>query len=218
LEPERSHAEEEAMDKNGLPTRRELFVKLFPACSLCLGCSGFQALTAAESQKAQSQFLGGRSTQKADMNYEEIFKFAYGGLIPVMKSLAEQMGKEKFLEMLKRASSAAAAKETEETYRNKPKRDLATLLEDMRKAGPLYQHALTYEFVKDTEKEAEIKITECLWARTFRQANAADIGYALICHGDIGATRAFNPKITLIRPKLLMNGDNECRFRWTLEA
>ncbi len=72
--------------------------------------------------------------------------------------------------------------------------------------------------MKDTQKEAEVRVTECLWARTFRQANAADIGYSMICHGDIAATSAYNPKIVMSRPKLLMKGDDECRFRWVMEV
>ena len=204
------------MNPNALPNRRELLLKVFPACSLCLGCSGFQALGAAASQKPQSAFLGGRSAQKTDMNYDELFKFAYSDLIPVLKNLADQAGKEKFLEMLKKATSTAAAQQVEKAFRDKPKHDIATWVEDMRKPGPLYQHALTYEVVKDTEKEVELKITECLWAKTFREADAADIGYALICHGDVAATQAFNPKITMTRPTLLMKGDKECRFRWTM--
>jgi hypothetical protein len=61
-----------------------------------------------------------------------------------------------------------------------------------------------------------VRITECLWARTFREAKAGDLGYAMICHGDIASTKAYNPKITLNRPKILMNGDDECRFHWVM--
>jgi hypothetical protein len=169
-------------------------------------------------QKPPASPSGKKSAEKSDMTYEEVFKFAYGGLIPVMKNLSDQIGKDRFLEMLQKATSEAAAHEIEEAYRKRPKRDLATYLEDLKKPSPLYQHALTFEFVKDTEKEADLKITECLWADTFRQANAAELGYAMICHGDIAAVKAYNPKITMTRPKILMKGDNECRFRWVMEA
>jgi hypothetical protein len=70
--------------------------------------------------------------------------------------------------------------------------------------------------VKDAEKEAELVVTECLWAKTFHQADAADIGYAAICHGDVAATAAFNPKLKMTRSKNLMKGDNECRFQWVM--
>jgi hypothetical protein len=175
-------------------------------------------MAAAMPQKPKSVSSGKKYTEKTDMTWEELFKFAYGYAIPTMKNLSEQIGKEKFLEMLKKATSEVAVREVEETYRDQPKRDLATLLADMKKPGSLYQHTLTFEFVKDTEKEADVRITECLWARTFREAKAGDLGYAMICHGDIASTKAYNPKITLNRPKILMKGDDECRFHWVMEA
>lgn len=200
-------------------SRRELLFNVLPACSLCLGCTKLAGIAAAMPQKPQPTPLAKRSAEKADMTYEDFFKVAYGEqAIPVMNNLSGQIGKDRFLEMLQKATSEIAVRRVEEEYRKQPKRDLATYLADLKNPPPLYQHALTFEFVKDTEKEAEVKITECLWAKTFRQANAADIGYSLICHGDIAAIKAYNPKITLTRSKLLMKGDDECRFRWVMEA
>jgi hypothetical protein len=206
------------MNQRLTSSRRELLLNVLPACSLCLGCTKLAAIAAAMPQKPQPTPLSKRSAEKADMTYEDIFKFAYGEVIPVLKNLSGQIGKDRFLEMLQKATSEEAVHEVEEAFRKQPKRDLATLLADLKKPSPLYQHALTFEFVKDTEKEVEVKITECLWAKTFRQANAADIGYSLICHGDVAATKAYNPKIKLTRSKILMKGDDECRFRYVMEA
>jgi hypothetical protein len=209
--------EEEIMSPT-TTSRRELLLQVLPACSLCLGCTKLAGIAAAADQKPQALSLAKKAAAKSDMTYEEVFKFAYGGLIPVMKNLSDQAGKDKFLDMLNKAASDAVVRETEEAFRKQPKRDLATYLADLKKPAPLYQHALTYEFVKDTEKEAELRITECLWAKTFREANAGDIGYAMICSTDIAALKAYNPKITMTRPKLLMRGDDECRYRWSMGA
>jgi hypothetical protein len=57
-----------------------------------------------------------------------------------------------------------------------------------------------------------------IFSRIFRQANAADIGYAMICYPDVPILKAFNPKITLNRPKVLMHGDSECRFQWVVKT
>ncbi len=200
------------------PSRRDLLLRVLPACSLCMGCTRLTGLAATVPQAQQTIPLAKRSAAKSEMTYEEVFKFAYGDLIPVMNSLANQVGKERFIEMLQKATSEAAVRTIEDAYRSQPKRDLATYLADLKKPSPLYTHALTFEVVKDTEKEVEVRVTECLWARTFRQANAADIGYSMICHGDIAATKAYNPKIVMTRAKILMKGDDECRFRWVMEA
>jgi hypothetical protein len=199
-----------------LTGRRELLLHILPACSLCLGLSRFVA--AAADQESQPLSLAKRAAEKTEMSYADLFKYSYGGMIPVLLHLSDQIGKEKFIEMLKKAASEASAKEAEEAFKNQPKRDLVAYLESMKKPGPLYQHALTFEFIKDTEKEAEVRITECLWAQTFRQANAADIGFAMVCNPDVAILKAYNSRIALNRPKLLMKGDNECRFLWTMGA
>jgi hypothetical protein len=196
--------------------RRELLLQVLPACSLCLGFSRLPLAAAA--QKVLPTPLAKRTSEKTDMTYEDLFKFAYVGMIPVLKDLSDQIGKEKFIEMLKKAAAEAALRNQEARYKNQPKRDLATLLEDMRKPGPLYQHTLTFEIIKDTVKEAEMRITECLWAKTFRQENAADIGFAMVCNPDLANLKAYNPQIALNRSKLLMEGNNECRFRYILKA
>ena len=198
-----------------LTGRRELLLHVLPACSLCLGFSRLASVAAA-AQKSQPLSFAKRAAEKTDMSYEDLFKFSYGSLIPVLKNLSDQIGKDKFIEMLKKAASEAGLQNMAATLKNQPKRDLATLLADLRTPSPLYRHALTFEIIKDTDKEAEFRVTECLWAKTFRQANAADTGYATMCNPDIVNLKAYNPKITLNRTKLLMEGNNECRFRYTM--
>ena len=75
---------------------------------------------------------------------------------------------------------------------------------------------LTLEIAEDTSRAVEVKVAECLWAKTFRELGAAEIGHRLICHRDYGDCQGFNPKITLIRSKTLMQGDDCCnhRFVW----
>jgi len=57
---------------------------------------------------------------------------------------------------------------------------------------------------------------ECLWAKTFREADAGDIGYAGCCYGDYGMTKSFNPKLKLERNKTLMQGHDCCHFKWSM--
>ena len=57
----------------------------------------------------------------------------------------------------------------------------------------------------------------CLVAKTFREADAADIGYAAICYADFSVANAFNPEIVLTRNKCLMNGDDCCLFEYDLD-
>ena len=81
-----------------------------------------------------------------------------------------------------------------------------------------WSHVLTSQWVEKTERAAEIRVTECLWAATFRAAGAADIGYATVCHPDFAAATAFNPKMRMLRTKTLMQGHDCCNHRWVIDA
>ena len=83
---------------------------------------------------------------------------------------------------------------------------------------PFLEHVLTHEVVRETENVIKVRVTECLWAKTFREADAADIGYAALCYGDYAAAHAFNPGIRLIRTETLMQGNDCCNFRYVWEG
>ena len=76
---------------------------------------------------------------------------------------------------------------------------------------------MTIEIPKKTRNKATVKMTECLFAKTFREHDAGDIGYAAICHADFAVTEVFNPKIKLVRDQCLMKGDECCLFEYSLD-
>ena len=153
------------------------------------------------------------------MTYEDIFKLTYAnGFIPTMKQFAEALGKDKLIDMLKDASSKIRIKEVAELARKVPKHDLQTWLADFRKPDSFLQHVITFQFVEDTPQTIELKVTECLWAKIFRETYAADIGYAALCYGDYAAVPAFNPKIKYTMTQTLMQGQSFCNPRYVLEA
>ena len=186
-----------------LPDRRQILTRVLPA-------GAFAAVEPAKSKTAAS----------VEMSYVEMFKMFYvEGLIPTMKAMGEEIGRDKLVEMLKRASSKAAEEGVKEWTKTLASRDLATLTADMRKPSPLYKHALSFEILEDKPTVFEARVTECLWAKTFRGAGAADIGYAYICYPDSAATKAFNPKIRVTHSgKTLMEGNDRCQSRMVMEA
>jgi len=203
---------------SAVPDRRQLLLQMLPAGAFaCLLCR--HGLAAAGQAKGAAPPAKHKFQEPCEMSYEEVFKFAYGdGFIPVMKAMGAEMGREKLVEMLKRASSAAAEQDARETLKKNPKNDFATFAAEVRSSSPLFEHALTAKIVEDTQTAIEMRITECLWAKTFRGADAADIGYASMCFPDFAYAPAFNPKMKMIRTKTLMQGNDCCNHRWVVEA
>lgn len=152
------------------------------------------------------------------MTFEQVYNFAFVDLlVPLLKSLSKEYGAG-FIEALKRAASEAAAQSEQQSAESAPQRDLATFTSFVRETDRFWKHVLTLDVVEDTETAVEVKVTECLWAKTFREADAAEIGYATICHPDFAICQAFNPRITMIRSKTLMQGDDCCDHRWVWDG
>ena len=151
---------------------------------------------------------------------EEAYQFAYQNIIPIMQNVANDMGREKFIAMLEKANDAYHERLIAEMTKDLPRKDMAAFADfvvNMLNTFP-YNKALTYEITEKNNKVFEVKYTECLMAKTLRQMNAADIGYALICYSTFGFARGFNPKIKATPTKNLMKGDAVCIERYVWEG
>jgi hypothetical protein len=190
--------------------RRQLITSLCAVGSLaCLGCS--RLAFAADQDEAPAHKFAAMS----DMSFEAVFKFAYANsFIPTMNVLADRIG----LESIQSAASESAAQEVRQMAEALPARGLSDWVEPLKNPNHLWKHVLTAEIVEDTENAFEVRITECLWAKTFRDADAADLGYSYVCHPDYAMATAFNPKMHMIRDKTLMQGCSHCNHRWEIKA
>lgn len=206
-------------------SRREFFSEILPAGSLfCLGCGSLLACARREEKPAVSEEDTAVSTAKhkflqdSGMSFQQVFDFTFKEFyIPIIKSLANEIGKDEFIETLKRASSEVGAQWGRNILKILAKNDMASLVAWIKEGGS-YKHFQTMEIVEETDKTFEVKVSECIFAKTFREADAADIGYAAICHSEYAWEYAFNPKIKFIRTKTLMQGHDFCHARWVLEA
>ena len=135
----------------------------------------------------RTTFAGGPTrhswAEKADVTWEEMFRFAYQkDLIPVLRELGAQLGREEFVGMLRRAADEVVRKKT--AGRPPAVRDLATFASNMKNMPPLMQHALEAEIVEQSPEAFEYRVKKCLWAKVFRDGDVADIGYAMVCYPD----------------------------------
>jgi hypothetical protein len=154
----------------------------------------------------------------SDMTFQEVFDFAYKKFVPVLQGLAKELGEDHFLEALKKVAFECALKAGQDNARQLPSNDFAAFTASGEERSHFSKHVLTLDIVEDTPQAFEVKVTECLWAKTFREMGAADIGYLLLCHTDYADCQGFNPKITLTRSKTLMQGDDCCNHRFVWEG
>ncbi len=199
-------------------SRRQFFTHIMPACALtCLGTGKILGVSPSKRgsliQEAKHKF---DSPFDRPLTYRQFFSVRYGMFINLAKAMEKEMGQEKLLDSLKKNIQAEMLQQGQAQAKRSPDNSFQTYVQVFK--GPNYDLTLTREIIEDTEKAFELKITECIWASTFLQAKAGDIGYAAVCYGDYAWAEGFNPKIKLIRDKTLMQGHDCCNHRYVWEG
>jgi len=208
--------------------RREFLEGLFPAGALlCSGC-GLLSASGKRQDNSQKKTAQHKFLEDSGLTLREAFRFAFQWTyIPMMQELAARIGRDKLVEMVKEATGVYCGQWGKNYARNLQVRDFDAFfrwdtldppIEDAERRRRFWSYALTSQRIERTPKSYEIKITECLWSQTFREVEAADLGFATICYGDEAMAAGFDPRLRLTRTKTLMNGDDCCHFRWVWEG
>ena len=192
--------------------RRDFLTSSLSA-GLCLGCGLALATNAMAQESAKKDTPPAASTSRPHqdisgrpgMSYEQVFNFAFRDhSIPYLLALADKVGREELVEMLRSVTDSLPFRVgfARQFHRSLP--------------ADFFDHVVVQETLEDTETVRVQKVTRCLWAETYRAANAADIGYAMWCYNDFVSARLRKEKLERIQT--LMQGHDCCLMKWTKEA
>jgi hypothetical protein len=154
-----------------------------------------------------------KSEEKFGISYEDYFRTRFNGIIEIIRILAPVMDETKALAIIKKLWEK---KGTEIIVRQLKNTTPITNFEEFKKiykdqiSTEYMQHCLNFKIVEDTPNRLAFKFTKCLWAKTFLELDASDIGDAMCCHPDFAMAKAFHPNLKLVRKKSLMKGDDHC--------
>jgi hypothetical protein len=202
-------------------SRRLFLSKVLPACSLaCLGASsglmGFSPLVKKTLQEAKHKF---DEEFPEKFTGRQLMSMVYGrNYIPLLMFLSEELGRERLIRLLKKHAAKLGTEIGKRFAEQSDGGDFAVLKKMFSPESPNFKNALTIIITEDTANVHELKITECIFASTFLEAKAGDLGFAAICYGDYNMATGFNPKVRMVRDKTLMQGHAYCNHRYLLEA
>ena len=207
--------------KNSETSRRKFLGSIMPVCAVaCVGCPGGLAMAGSTFSNAkrglQDDIHPFDARYSNDLTWRQFMRYRWQALILLGKWMKEDMGSENALEYLKKFSSNLMFERGQAQARKSANKSLRDYTEQFRNIDN-YKNVLVMEIVEDTEKAFELKVTGCLSASTFLDADAGDLGRALVCHADYAWAEGFNPRIKLVRDKTIMQGDAYCnhRYVWT---
>jgi hypothetical protein len=209
------------MDTHGskpVSSRRTFLQATLPGAALmCLGAPcllrPFQEIDKSKASGPKHKFLA-----DSGLTLAQVFGITYLWPMDIFRGLEREIGRDKFHEMLKNTIDAGVKQEMAMMAKKLGSNDMASFTKSFRDPDSIYSRALTFDVIEDSPKAFEVKVSECLWAKTFRDAKAEDLGYILSCYGDYASAEGFNAKMRMIRTKTLMQGHDCCNHRYVIEG
>ena len=137
-------------------------------------------------------------------------------LVPLVKTLQAELGEERANAIVRKALGDRYRKYGEKWWRTQGARNLGEKMAsafDMFAAGD----ALDYEVVKQAPDAFEVNVTECGYAKFYKEIGAPELGFLLICSADLRMTEGFGTDVRLIRTQTIMQGASHCDFRYVLK-
>lgn len=159
--------------------------------------------------------------EKMDITYEEYFtpspSMPHPGIVALVREMEQAMGREKAHGILERTARKQTVEGIKTAVEKEPIHSFSDFIEARKNRGPISTHGTTDEIVEETEDRLVFNMTECLWARAWREMGAADIGFLWNCKPDFALVQAMHPRLKLKRSKTLMQGDECCDFTYYWE-
>ncbi len=157
---------------------------------------------------------------KMDLTYEQAFKMRYETQVETTNAFVPIIGREKAIatvEKLSEEKAIASAKQM--VIHSADINNFADFKEFFKSQmnSPFMKNGITFTIVEDSERKLEFKITECLWAKVFKDLDETEQGYRYTCKLDFAMAKIYHPKVKLTRTKTLMEGDNHCNHTYTWE-
>ena len=136
-------------------------------------------------------------------------------LVPLVKALQAELGEERANAIVRKTLGDLYRKYGEKWWRTQGARNLG---EKMASAFNMFAagDALDYEVVKQGPDAFEVNVTECRYAKFYKEIGAPELGFLLTCSADFSMTEGFGTGVQLTRTQTIMQGASHCDFRYTL--
>ena len=134
-------------------------------------------------------------------------------LIPLIRNLEKEIGKESAHQLARNAIKAIAEKQGKD-FSSIIQRDDLDGFQSIQETWSGAGTDITYEIIENNKKEFNFNVTKCRFAEMYKQLGAEDLGYILSCGRDFSLSSGYSEDIQLNRTKTIMEGADFCDFRY----
>jgi hypothetical protein len=151
--------------------------------------------------------------EKHQISYRNLMREAFEGQVRLARALEEELGVDESHRIIYKTRVESDLNQVKQQLDEigKPKNfDEFKRLMHLLHENEFASHLFTITYPVDNEEEALFLTTECIMAEVFKELDAEDLGYLMVCKPDFDTTPAYNGNVNLKRTKCLMLGDDCC--------
>jgi hypothetical protein len=135
-------------------------------------------------------------------------------LVPLVKALQAELGKERANTIVRKTLGDMYRKLGERWWRAQGEKSLGENV-TAAFAGYAVGDALDYEVIKESADALNVNVTGCRYAQFYQELGEPELGFLLVCSLDYPMAEGFGSGITLTRTQTIMQGASHCDFRYT---
>ena len=133
---------------------------------------------------------------------------------PLIKAVAQRIGKEEALSILGRINQEEAFERGRSMARAGRPNDIQALVEEVEGWGQ--GGVWEMEVLERTDRTYFFDVFRCPYHQKYKDLGLEELGVRLSCCRDEPFARGFNPRLKLVRTKTIMEGADRCDFRYYL--
>jgi hypothetical protein len=154
---------------------------------------------------------------KKELTYKEYIKSRVSNTVVLAREMINALGKEQAHEIIRNAFYKNMEEGVKEDLKEigpvKNFEDFVNIEKEDNKSS-YFKNIISLTYSCESSKELSLHVTECLHSQVFKELNAEELGYLIVCNPDHAYAQACHPKIKLKRSKTLMQGDSYCNHTW----
>jgi hypothetical protein len=137
-------------------------------------------------------------------------------LVPLVRALHAELGEEQANAIVRKALAEPYRKYGEKWWQAQ---GACSLGDGIASAFEMFASgdALHYEVVKQARDAFELNVTECRYAKFYKEIGAPELGFLLTCSADFAMAEGFGANVRLTRTQTIMQGASHCDFRYALK-
>jgi hypothetical protein len=155
---------------------------------------------------------------KANISLLEKTRIQAQVLVPVMRALRAEIGREKADAIVKgalREWSKQVFAEIGKGTEGSPRRKWAAMQGAL---NDVTAREVTFDILRHDKEALDIDVTTCGFAEFFRALGEPELGALLVCQTDLDIAAAGEGEVSLDRAQTLMQGAPCCTFRYKFET